>query len=93
MTETEPLMLDCGLHGKRVATVVCRHLLASVQAPAGFIENSDDPNDLQAWCHACEEVFEKEGGMTDSFREFNGMTLVCVACYAEAKARHSLPGH
>ena len=93
MNESEPLMVDCGPHGKRVATVVCRHLLRSEQAPAGFVENSDDPNDLQAWRHACEEMFQSEGDMTDAFREFNDMTIVCVACYAEAKLRHSLQGH
>ena len=93
MNESEPLMVDCGPHGKRVATVVCRHLLRSEQAPAGFVENSDDPNDLQAWCRACEEMFQSEGDMTDAFREFNDMTIVCVACYAEAKLRHSLQGH
>ena len=32
----------------------------------------------------------KEGGVTDTFREFNGMVIVCVVCYAEAKSRHSL---
>jgi len=28
--------------------------------------------------------------MTESFREFNGMTIVCVVCYGEIKARHSI---
>nr|WP_315848916.1 hypothetical protein [uncultured Rhodoferax sp.] len=93
MSTTEPLLVDCGPHGKRVAAVVCRHLLGEDKASAGFVENSDGPNDLQAWCHACEETFQREDGMTDVFREFNGMALVCVKCYAEAKARHTLPAH
>jgi len=29
--------------------------------------------------------------MTDAFTTFNDMALVCVDCYQEAKARHSLP--
>ncbi|MDB5916556.1 MAG: hypothetical protein JWR40_790 [Massilia sp.] len=29
--------------------------------------------------------------MTEAFRQFNGMTLVCVVCYTDAKARHALP--
>ena len=90
MTESDPLLVECGPHGKRVAAVVCRHLLSSEQAPAGFIENSDDPNDLQAWCHACEDMFQQEGEMTDAFRLFNGMSVVCVDCYVEAQAHHSL---
>lgn len=83
-------MVNCGPHGERVATVVCRHLLQGQPAPAGFIENSSDPNDLQAWCYLCEERFQAEGDMTDAFREFNGMTIVCVICYAEAKAHHAV---
>ena len=27
--------------------------------------------------------------MTDAFREFNSMAIVCVVCYGEAKARHT----
>ncbi len=87
---TEPILIDCGPHGQRVSAVVCKHLLALAPAPAGFVENSGDPSDLQAWCHLCEEKFEQEGEMTDEFREFNGMAVVCVVCYDEAKSRHSI---
>jgi hypothetical protein len=90
MSEIEPLMVDCGPHGKRVSAVVCRHLIGLSPSPAGFVKNSSSPHDLQAWCHASEETFQREGGMTDTFREFNSMVIVCVVCYAEAKARHSL---
>ena len=93
MSDSEPMMLDCGIHGERVSAVVCRHMLRNAPAPAGFIENSSDPNDLQAWCHRCEGVFEQEGGMTDAFRAFNDMALVCVDCYADAKVRHCLPSN
>lgn len=84
------MMVKCGPHGERIATVVCKHMLQSQPAPAGFIENSDDPNDLQAWCYHCEEKFQQEGGMTDEFKEFNDMAIVCVICYGEAKARHTI---
>lgn len=90
MKPTDPLFVDCGPHGRRVSAVVCRHLLETEAVPAGFVENSDDPHDLQAWCHACEELFQAEGEMTEAFREFNDMAIVCVACYAEAKSRHTL---
>lgn len=91
MTNSEPLMVDCGPHGRRVAAVVCRHLLPSEPAPAGFVENSSDPDDLQAWCGRCEAMFEQEGGMTKAFKEFVGMAVVCVECYQEAKTRHDSP--
>lgn len=83
-------MVNCGAHGERISAVVCKHMLRSEPAPSGFIGNSADPNDLQAWCHLCEDKFLQEGGMTDAFREFNSMSIVCVVCYNEAKARHSL---
>ncbi|WP_426344359.1 hypothetical protein ACN9MU_07295 [Pseudoduganella sp. R-32] len=90
MTTTDLMTVNCGPHGERIATVVCRHMLQSEPAPAGFIENSDDPNDLQAWCYHCEEKFLEEGGMTDAFKKFNEMAIVCVVCYEEAKARHTI---
>ena len=90
MTTTEPMMVKCGSHGERVSAVVCKHVLQSQPAPAGFIENSDDTNDLQAWCYHCEEKFQQEGGMTDAFKEFNDMAIVCVVCYGEAKSRHTI---
>jgi hypothetical protein len=55
----------------------------------GFVENSSDPNDLQAWCGACERYFLAEGDKTSAFRAFNQMALVCDVCYAEFKERHS----
>jgi hypothetical protein len=93
MSNDEPLMVDCGPHGERIAAVMCKHMLKSDTAPLGVVENSDDPNDLQAWCYLCEERYEQEGGMTDAFRKFNGMAVVCVACYSDAKLRHCLPEH
>lgn len=87
---TEPMLIKCGSHGERVSAVVCKHLLDLAGAPAGFIENSSNPHDLQAWCHSCEEKFEQEGGITDAFRAFNDMAVVCVVCYREAKARHTM---
>lgn len=84
------MLVNCGPHGERISAVVCQHLLQATPAPAGFIENSDDPNDLQAWCYLCEETFQREGDMTDAFLEFNGMAVVCVVCYSEANTRHTI---
>ncbi|MEQ3443964.1 hypothetical protein ABMY47_21095 [Pseudoalteromonas sp. BZP1] len=64
-TDIEPMYIDCGKHGKRVAAVVCGHLVKPEGEPLGFIENSSVPNDLQAWCYQCEAVFEEEDGMTE----------------------------
>lgn len=55
--QSEPLYVDCGEHGQRISAVVCRHLVKASGQRVGFIENSSDPNDLQAWCHKCEMLF------------------------------------
>lgn len=88
MNEVAPLLLNCDSHGRGMAAVICRHMLNSNGPPVGVIENSSDLDDLQAWCLACEEKFQEEGGMTKVFREFNRFAVVCADCYAEAKLRH-----
>ena len=91
MSPTEPLLINCGSHGDRISAVVCRHMLETLEPAVGVVENNDDPNDLQAWCFACEEKYQEEGDLTEAFREFNDMALVCVVCYAEIKERHTIP--
>jgi hypothetical protein len=86
--DDEPLYVDCAPHGRRVAAVVCCHMLES-REPVGVIENSSDPNDLQAWCELCEEMFLAEGDKTDAFEAFNDRAIVCCDCYQALKRKHS----
>lgn len=88
-----PLTISCDAHGEcRTGAVVCRHLLVEKTRPIGFVENSSDPDDLQAWCFDCEAMFEREDGMTDAFRAFNDMVIVCADCYKGIRARHGDAG-
>lgn len=89
MASNAPMVISCGSHGERVAAVVCRHHLEVRDRVVGFVENSDDPNDLQAWCNDCEDLFLREGDKTETFIEFNNFAVVCVDCYACLKASHS----
>lgn len=82
-------VLRCGTHGPAKGAVVCRHLVSEADRVLGFVENSPDPDDLQAWCGDCEQVFLEEGEMTPRFREFNGMVIVCEFCYAGMKQHHA----
>lgn len=91
MSDVEPLYVDCGSHGRRVAAVVCRHMLHTGEA-VGFIENNSDPDDLQAWCDRCEELFVAEGDKTEAFCAFNDRAIVCCDCYSALKAEHSKGG-
>lgn len=89
MPEDKELLVDCGAHGKRVSAIVCRHLLTEKQRTLGFVENSSDPKDLQAWCDDCEEMFVREGELTEAFQAFCDMAIVCVVCYDTIKKLHT----
>ena len=90
MSEHDPLTINCKTHGSTcIAAVVCGHMIESKVSAVGFVENSDDPNDLQAWCEDCEEMFLHEGDKTEAFCEFNRRAIVCASCYQELKSRHS----
>ncbi|HKA44755.1 MAG TPA: hypothetical protein VKF40_22415, partial [Burkholderiales bacterium] len=87
---SDPLTINCPTHGSScVSAVVCGHMVDSKAVAVGFVENNDDPSDLQAWCEDCEAMFLSEGDKTQAFLDFNRMTLVCVNCYQELKSRHS----
>ncbi len=88
MTDDLPLYVNCGPHGWRVAAVVCCHMVDTDQV-VGFVENSSEPLDLQAWCASCEEKFLAEGDKTPVFEAFNDRAIVCTVCYEELKRQHS----
>lgn len=90
-SDDEPMMIDCDVHGAGRSAVVCRHHLRPTDSILGFVENSSDPDDLQAWCNACEEMFLREQELTEAFREFNDFAVVCIECYARLKKLHSSP--
>lgn len=83
-------LIDCECHGKSIPAIVCGHLTNNNGQPLGFIENSDDPEDLQAWCYACEYLYNSEQDLTDKFRAFNDMSVVCVKCYQNIKSSHAI---
>jgi len=82
------MLINCQRHGQQTAAIVCRHHIQIHDRAVGFIENSDDADDLQAWCDDCERMFVQEGGKTDDFRVFNDFAVVCVACYGDLRTRH-----
>ena len=91
MKSKDTLTIKCGTHGTRVAAVVCGHMLESTDCVLGFVENSSEPDDLQAWCDECEQMFLREQALTDDFEKFNNRIIVCDFCYATLKARHTKP--
>lgn len=87
---SESHLIQCGTHGPMGIAVVCCHLLEPTDRILGFVENEPDPEDPdpQAWCDECETRFLAEGGLTDAFRAFNGMRVICEACFIGIRARH-----
>lgn len=90
-SDAEPTTIDCEVHGTSRSAVVCRHHIRTSDLSVGFVENSSDPNDLQAWCDACEEMFLREQQLTETFRKFNDFAVVCIECYARLKKLRSSP--
>ena len=89
MKEDGTLIIRCGTHGNRVAAVVCGHMIGRTDRCLGFVENSSDPDDLQAWCDDCEAAFLREDGLTPEFEKFNDRKIVCEFCYQDLRGRHS----
>lgn len=78
--DKDSLEINCKVHGQSDSSVVCGHLINNTGFALGFIENSSIPSDFQGWCYACEFVFSQEQDMTDDFKAFNQMTMVCEQC-------------
>lgn len=88
MPKPKSSCVNCSQHGQQVAAVVCCHMIDASDS-VGFVENSVDPEDLQAWCEKCEQFFLAEGEMTDAFMAFNDFAVVCNDCYQALKKHHT----
>ena len=86
MSERE--QIECTHHGRSWMASVCGHVVRNHGVPLGFVENSDDPQNKEGWCYACELVFLQEEDKTERFRAFNQHAVVCARCYDEIRARH-----
>jgi hypothetical protein len=80
--------IECRHHGRSRIASVCGHLVQNGGVALGFIENSDDPENKQGWCYACELVYLQEEDKTERFRAFNHHAVVCCLCYDQIKAHH-----
>ncbi|WP_432726078.1 hypothetical protein [Variovorax sp. W6] len=80
--------IDCPQHGRTALATVCGHLVNNHGVPLGFIENSDDPDNKQGWCYACEFVYLQEEDKTERFVAFTDFAVVCSECYDGIKAHH-----
>ncbi len=75
--------LQCGTHGEQDETVVCRHIIDTLQdgEPRGFVWNRAD-GEFQALCTACNALSD------DAFAaaEAEIIRLLCFGCFQDAAA-------
>lgn len=89
--EQAPLRINCDIHGRsRVSATVCGHLVNNNGQRLGFIENSSESYDRQAWCYACEFVFRTQQDRTDLFTRFCNYAIVCSDCYENIRLAHAV---
>lgn len=84
------ISINCKEHGTAESAIVCSHLINNYGAPLGFVENSSVPGDLQGWCYACEHLYLEEQEMSEKFKEFTNIAVVCVECYKNIKLHHDI---
>lgn len=81
--------INCSCHGRsQTISSVCGHLVQNRGVALGFVENSDDPENKQGWCYACELVYLQEEDKTERFRSFTHHAVICPNCYDEIKSHH-----
>ncbi len=81
--------IHCDKHGEQQATFVCQHVVQTLVdgRPRGFwtSDNPDNPRP-DAWCDDCEVRVQRDGEWNDENEALAGVTLLCGACYDQARA-------
>jgi hypothetical protein len=79
--------IECSSHGVGYEAFVCEHLMSN---PAQ-IWFSDDPTEENqwpdAWCAACEALYEEQGGWNEKNEPKLKVRLVCHRCYHSLRAQ------
>ncbi len=84
--------VSCDRHGPQPEPFVCKHIVQSLRdrRPVGFFwSNESTSSRPDAWCSACNERVAASGGeWTPEAEAFAGVSVLCGACYDDAKALH-----
>ena len=73
--------IKCSHHTKGFATFICEHLERTPQQK--WYSNPPDEEDEwpDAWCAACEALFQEEGGWNEANESRREIVAVCHHCY------------
>jgi hypothetical protein len=94
----------CSVHVATIPAIACKHLRTAGAFPSeyiGWIQAEFDPENIEpgsfwAWCFKCHEIYESQGGWTESSEVHADFRVVCQTCFVafrEAQERlRSKPG-
>ena len=82
--------IQCGTHGDREKTYVCRHLLGdSVGLGFNRKEPTSDEPFPDAWCDDCELIRAAHDGWNEESEKLTNISLVCSGCYERTRIRNT----
>jgi hypothetical protein len=79
--------VTCRAHGKETVAFVCQHLFSGSDLGFNWSRNPDEP-DAQcpdAWCDACETVWQEQGEWNEHAMALANIKPVCYLCYEEIR--------
>jgi hypothetical protein len=88
MTQHDPELVECDVHGSSLPAFVCRHLMQGEDR--GFYNSgtpAPDESRPDAWCRACEAVRLATGGSWTADNEPE-LGLVCAECWDGIRSRN-----
>lgn len=85
-SESSGASVECATHGPAGGAYLCAHLLQQpVQTWFCNPPTADEPCP-DAWCAACEQVFQQQGEWNEKNEGQADIRLVCQHCYDDARA-------
>ena len=81
--------IQCETHGAAFQTFVCPHLLSAPKRTWFSAEPNGSNKWPDAWCSACNVLFEQEGEWNDRNSRDLKVALLCHLCYEHLRGwRH-----
>ena len=79
--------IQCSKHGSSKSTFVCTHLVNGKGLGFNYGYEPDEPDALypDAWCDACEAVWEEEGEWNDWSQAHADIKMLCSGCYQDLR--------
>lgn len=79
--------VDCGEHGLRHPTFVCRHLFNWTGTGFNVPDGPPEPDwpFKQAWCDECDDLLMSVGEWNDETEAFADITMICEECYEKRR--------